>query len=134
MTIPVDLKERGRALWQAYGASNLDSPSKALVQETARCLDTLDRLDALLVGCRDDWITITVGESGEITLVIDKILAERRQYQITLKALLLEIRQHGITVVEAEEGEQPTQGRGGLVDELKRQREIRETRESESAG
>lgn len=134
MTIPDDLKERGRALWVAYGASKLDSPSKALVQETARCLDTLDRLDALLVGRRDDWVTITVGESGQINLVIDKLLAERRQYQITLKALLLEIRQHGIVVVEAEEAEAPVQGRGGLVDELKRKRDDREARESQPTG
>lgn len=96
-----DLGRTGRAIWTAYGASKLNAASQALVREMARCADTLDKLDALIVGKSDRWALLVFDDMGEVHLSIDKVLDERRNHQLALKALFAEVRAAGIVPVES---------------------------------
>lgn len=64
----------------------------ALVEEICRCADRLDRLDAIVNGRDRAWLTLEVDDVGEVTVVVDRVLAEARQQQTTFKALLAELR------------------------------------------
>ncbi len=90
------LGERGRAVWDAYAASDLPAGHRALVHEAARICDTLDRLSGLAAGDASSWATVIVNELGEVTLEISSILSEMRNQQTTLKNILMEIRQFGL--------------------------------------
>ncbi len=131
MPAPTGLQQRGQAIWASYKADGLPASLSALVEETARTADRLDKLDALLAGRRDDWASIVLDEMGEVTLVVDKLLGEARQQQMAFKQLLMELRQAGLKPEMTEKTEDKPQGRGGIVDELRRRREARQ---SESAG
>lgn len=124
---PRDLRTRGQAIWAAYAADTLDAPSRALVQEAARCADTLDKLDALLAGRRDAWVKLVFDEMGNVELSVDKVLNERRMYQLAFMQQMNAIRAAGIKVVAAPAVQGQPQGRGGLIDELKRKRDQRES-------
>jgi hypothetical protein len=131
MPAPTGLQQRGQAIWAAYGADSLPASLSALVEETARTADRLDKLDALLAGRRDDWAFILTDDMGGVSLVIDKLLGEARQQQMAFKQLLMELRQAGLKPEMTKKTEDQPQGRGGIVDELRRRREARQ---SESAG
>ena len=82
---PSDLKARGRGrrLWRAVTtALDLDAHESALLQEAARCLDTLDGLDALTrrVGMLlpDGRIGPWVIESRQQQLVYARLIASLR--------------------------------------------------------
>jgi len=98
---------------------------RSLAHEAGRLLDRLDRLDAILSGRVDVWAQIVVGEAGETTLVVDKLLDQARQHAIAYRQLVAELRAAG--ALKASGGEQ----QGGLIDELRRRRE---QREREAAG
>lgn len=67
---------------------------KVLIEEICRCTDRLDRLDAILGGRDRAWLTLEVPDDGtEITVMVDKCLAEARQQQLALKQMLSELRQ-----------------------------------------
>jgi hypothetical protein len=91
-----ELGKTGLAIWQAYRADGLDAGAQAMVRELARCADTLDRLDGLASGRQDRWVLLAFDEMGEIHLSVDKILDERRNHQLALKALYGELRMSGI--------------------------------------
>lgn len=90
------LGETGTRIWVALQGDKLDAGSQALVRELARCADTLDRLDGLALGRRDEWATLVFDDMGEVHLTVDKILEVRRNHQLTLKALFAEVRSAGI--------------------------------------
>jgi hypothetical protein len=92
----VELGKHGTAIWAAYGADGLDAGSQALIRELARCADTLDRLNDLVTGRQESWISLVSDGMGEIQLSIDKVLDERRNHQLALKALYSELRMAGI--------------------------------------
>lgn len=96
MSIPADLEARGRDIWAAYGADKLPAGSRALVHELARSADTLDRLDALVIGKREVWVELVTDDVGNVTLSVDGLLAERRQQQANFKQLMGEVRQLGL--------------------------------------
>lgn len=121
MGAPDDLKTRGRELWSELNADKLPAPTRHLVHEAGRLLDRLDRLHALLQGREDFWVQIWQGEDGETTLVIDKVLAEARQYTIAYAQVFERLRQAG-AVGKAPEAEQPK----SLFDELEKKRQERE--------
>lgn len=118
---PDDLQTRGRELWAELNADKLPAPTRHLVHEAGRLLDRLDRLHALLAGREEAWVTVFQGEEGEVTLIIDKILAEARQYTLAYTQVFERLRQAG-AVSKAE----PEPEEGGLFDELARKREERE--------
>lgn len=96
MAAPGELGQRGRRIWDSYGADKLPAGEQALVHELARCADTLDRLDGLAAAREESWATLIYTDMGEVHLSVDKILDERRNHQLALKALIAEVRQAGI--------------------------------------
>jgi len=116
------LRERGKEIWAAFGADALSAGSRALVHEACRLADTLDRLDAILGGRQKEWCKVELNDLGEITLSVDPLLSERRQQALAFKMIMQEIRTAGIQ----ETGGQQVKpdGRVGIVDELKRRREL----------
>ncbi len=91
-----ELGERGKAIWDAYGADKLPAGAQALIHELARVADTLDRLAVLAAGDVDTWATLQFEDGGEVSLEINNVIAERRQQQLAFARLLGEIRQSGI--------------------------------------
>lgn len=96
MGAPSELGERGRDIWSSFGADALHAGHRALVHELARCADTLDRLDALAMGRRDEWASLVFDDMGQVHLSVDKLLDERRNHQLAFKTLIAEIRQAGL--------------------------------------
>lgn len=90
----VEFGPRGRRLWADMTDGVELSPSeRVLLEEACRLADRLDRLDDLLSGRSDDWLTLHFDESGaQAVVVVDKALTEARQQQVALKTVLAEIR------------------------------------------
>jgi hypothetical protein len=92
------LGARGLLLWQQmtdtaavirFGAAHL-----VVLAEACRIADRLERLDRHLEG--QDWLHCVADETGaEVRVVVDRLLAEARQQQVTLKLLVAELRQAG---------------------------------------
>lgn len=120
-----ELGETGSAIWSAYGADKLDAGAQSLIRELARCADTLDRLDDLASGRREGWVLLVFDDMGEIHLSIDKILDERRNHQLALRAIHSEIRQAGIRPAAAK----ATATQDEEEDMLTKRRREREERE-----
>lgn len=115
MSTPADLKQRGREIWAAFNASSLPAGNRALVHEACRLADTLDKLDAILSQRADEWARIVVDDMGDVTLVVDSLLGERRQQALALKQLMGEIRTAGLKQTGGRPVEQEPEGRGGLI-------------------
>lgn len=95
-----ELGSTGAAIWAAFRADALDAGSKALLRELARCADTLDRLDGLAMGRREEWAVLTFDDMGEVHLSVDKVLEVRRNHQLALKMLYAEVRASGIKAAD----------------------------------
>lgn len=124
-----DLQATGQLIWNAYRADTLDAGSQALIREFARCADTLDRLDDLARGRQETWVSLARDEMGEIHVSVDKILDQRRNHQLALRAIHAEIRQAGIKPVGVEgksTDEKPEE------DMLARMRRLKAERERQS--
>ena len=124
----IELGPTGKAVWSAYGADLLDAGAQSLVRELARCADTLDHLDDLVIGERDAWVSVTFDDMGDVHLQIDKVLDQRRNHQLALKAIYGELRMAGIKAATLEgklDSEQPK-------DMLAALRKAKESRERQS--
>jgi hypothetical protein len=108
------LKERGKAIWAAYGADELPEGSKAMVHELCRLADSLDKLDMILGARATEWAKIVDGIEGEVTLEVNGLLGERRQHALAFKVLYNELRAAGIKEATGNEAKE-TEGRGGLI-------------------
>ncbi|MGA4726283.1 hypothetical protein ACPB67_02585 [Micromonospora taraxaci] len=90
------LSERGRRLWQqlADEGPELKPAERVLAEEACRTTDRLDVLDRILRGDEDAWMRLhSANEDGSIVkVVLNNALAEARQQQVALKALLAELR------------------------------------------
>lgn len=117
-----ELGKRGSAIWTAYAADKLSAADQALVREFARCADTLDRLDGLAAAREESWATLVFSDMGEVHVSVDKILDERRNHQLALKALYNEIRQSGIKTAASDTKDE-------AEDPLAKRRREREERE-----
>lgn len=93
-----DLGSTGYAIWKAYNGDQLDAPAAALVLELARCADTCDRLNGLVIGKVETWAVMVFDDMGEVHLAVDKLLDQRRNHQLALKALVAEVRAAGISL------------------------------------
>ena len=88
-----------------------------LIEEACRLADRCDRLDAIVNGKDRVWLTLEIpDDGGTAEVVVDKLLAEARQQQLTLKQILGELRQAGAAGRSA-----PRQG-ASQRDELARRR------------
>lgn len=123
MSASGELGQRGRAIWSAYAADKLSAADQALVREFARCADTLDRLDGLAACREESWASLVFSDMGEVHVSVDKILDERRNHQLALKALYGEIRQAGIKTAVA------SATKDEVEDPLAKRRREREERE-----
>ncbi|MFG3702393.1 hypothetical protein ACGF5C_31600 [Micromonospora sp. NPDC047620] len=90
------LGPRGRRLWEQLtneGAA-LKPAERVLAEEASRTADRLDTLDRILRGDEDAWMRFrSMNEDGTVVAVqINNVLAEARQQQVALKALLAELR------------------------------------------
>lgn len=117
-----ELGKHGQAIWDAFGAAQLDAGSQALVRELARCADTLDRLDDLVSGRQDRWALLVFDDMGEIHLSIDKAMDEQRKTQTVFKTLFGELRQAGIKPG----GKLKDEGPKDMLAELRKKKEERE--------
>lgn len=116
MSAPDFLRERGRAIWDSYSADGLPAGNRAMVLELCRMADALDRLDAILLGRESEWIKVTEGlGEGDITLEVNAVLGERRQYALAFTTMLRELRMAGVKQTDAQPKEAATQGRSGLI-------------------
>lgn len=89
-----------------------------VLEEACRIVDRLDRLDGILSGDPGEWMRFRVSEDGtEVTVSIDKALAEARQQQVALKQLAAELRASGGAA-------KPATG-GGILDQLAARRKAR---------
>ncbi|MEU4590054.1 hypothetical protein [Micromonospora aurantiaca (nom. illeg.)] len=91
-----ELGLRGRRLWQEVtaGGPALKPAERVLLEEACRAADRLDVLDRILRGDEDSWMRLhSANEDGSIVkVVLNNALAEVRQQQVALKALLAELR------------------------------------------
>lgn len=101
------LRERGKAIWASFGASSLPAGQQALVHEACRLADGLDNLDAILGSRQKEWAKIETDDGGEVTLVVDGLLSERRQHVIAFSQVMERIRAAGL-----KEGTPKTTGKG----------------------
>lgn len=120
-----ELGPTGQAIWDVYGADQLDAGSRTLVLSYARAADTADRLNALATGRQETWVSLVFDEMGEVHLSVDKILDQSRNQLLAVKTIFAELRQAGI---------RPTQAATQRADEepddmLTRRRKEREKRE-----
>ena len=92
---PTGLGARGHRLWAALAESIPGPAHLVLVEEACRIADRLDRLDRALADSTDAaWMRFQVNEGGtEVTVVVDRVLAEARQQAVALKQLVAELRQ-----------------------------------------
>lgn len=95
--VPDDLGDRGRQLWEDFGASKEGDPgSRLLIHEVCRIADDLERLHRLMRGEVDDWVTVTLprtsGEDEELVLRVDNALTHRRLLVTTLRQTMQDLR------------------------------------------
>lgn len=120
-----DLGKRGNRVWTALYSDYLSPSNRLLLEEICRTADRLDRLDVLLRGDEDAWVTLrTVSDDGSVVqVVINNLLAEARQQQIAMKQLIAEFRQTA-TVTASGAGAEPQAG-GSFRDDLRARRAAR---------
>jgi hypothetical protein len=93
---PEGLETRGRWLWAQVTTDDKLTPLEVvLVEEACRTVDRLDRLDRVLRGSGNEWITLAAEVEGrsEVAVVIDAALSEARQQAGRLTSILAELRQ-----------------------------------------
>lgn len=121
-----ELGKSGKAIWDAYGAAQLDAGSRSLILELARAADTCDRLDGLVTGRQDRWALLVFDDMGEIHLSIDKILDERIKAQGILKQLHAEVRTSGLKAVQITGTDETEKGPEDMLAKRRRENEQRE--------
>ncbi|MEU4214028.1 hypothetical protein [Actinoplanes sp. NPDC026623] len=95
--MPVGLEGRGRKLWREVAAgpgSRLGPLELLLLAEACRTADRLERLDGVIRGKGNEWITLAaeLEDRSEVAVVIDAALSEARQQQGRLTSIVAELR------------------------------------------
>ncbi|MET8147631.1 hypothetical protein ACIBSW_06860 [Actinoplanes sp. NPDC049668] len=94
---PAGLDKRGRKLWQdvtAAPGARFGPLELLLLAEACRTADRLERLDGVIRGKGNEWITLAAELEGrsEVAVVIDAALSEARQQQGRLTSIVAELR------------------------------------------
>lgn len=113
---PQPLGPRGQALWDE-ASPRLEALHRELLLDTCRLMDSLDRLDGLLAGKarRGEWLRLQEGDGGEMRVVVDDLLAERRQHVTTLRGLVAELSK-ALPKASGSGSRKPAAKGGGLAD------------------
>jgi hypothetical protein len=94
--VPEDLDERGAQLWRDLNASwEQDAGARLMMHEACRLADRMEKLDRILRGDVDTWVTIELprGDSDEpLRVKVDGALAEARLHVTTLRQVLAQLR------------------------------------------
>lgn len=94
------LNSGGKRLWADLGGDDAVGEARVLIVEACRITDRLDKLDRQ-INDGEPWMTLKYSDAGdEVTVIVDKPLAEARQQATALKQLLADLRQQrGATAV-----------------------------------
>jgi hypothetical protein len=95
--LPEDLGERGAQLWRDMGGSwESDAGARLLLHEACRLADRMEKLDRILRGDVDTWVTLELprGDSDDqpLRVKVDGALAEARLHVTTLRQVLSQLR------------------------------------------
>ncbi len=103
-TTPRGLSSGGKALWKAIDADHaLDAAQLVQLEEACRAKDRLDRLDSLLRGDLDSWLSIQEFDDGRPSvLVINSALTQANATANLMKQLLAALR-----LPDAQTGKKP---------------------------
>lgn len=121
-----ELGPSGQAIWDAYGAANLDAGSRTLVLAYARAADIADKLDGLAMARKEDWASLVFDDMGEVNLMVDKILDQARNQLMALKQLHGELRMAGIKATGGSGAEAKDEEPEDMLTRRRREREERE--------
>ena len=104
MTTTPTFASGGASLWAAItGAHDLDATQLVQLEEACRAKDRLDRLDSLLNGDLDAWLSIQDFEDGRPSvLVINSALTQANATANLMKQLLAALR-----LPDAQTGKKP---------------------------
>lgn len=92
-TAPRGLGKGGRALWRSIATDyDLDVVQRVQLEEACRAKDRLDKLDAVLRGDVDVWMTLNVDEIGDARLEISGALTQANSTANLMKQLLAAMR------------------------------------------
>lgn len=88
-----DLDSGGAELVETLSAPTDSAEMRALITESARIKDRLDRLDRILGGDEELWARLVASRGGEqiLEIRIDGALTEARQQATVFRQLLAEI-------------------------------------------
>lgn len=125
--IPAGLGVGGRELWrQVTSAHELDAVQKVQLLEACRAKDRLDKLDRVLTGDADTWMSLVFDEgAGEYAIRVNGALTAANATANILKQLLAAMR-----LPDVDSGKRPQKraargaykGSGGAVSSLDRAR------------
>ena len=101
---PEGLRSGGRSLWDSItGDHELDITQRVQLEEACRAKDRLDRLDSLLRGDLDSWLSIQEFDDGRpAVLVINSALTQANATANLMKQLLAALR-----LPDADSGKRP---------------------------
>jgi hypothetical protein len=131
---PTGLGRAGADLWRAIaGEHELDASQKVLLLEACRCKDRLDRLDEILRGDTDTWVSLaeTFPDSGIVEVRVTSVLSQSNATSNSMKQLLVSLR-----LPDAKTGKRPQErgvNRGtyakspAKISSLERMRQARES-------
>lgn len=91
---PTGLGAGGRSLWKAITDDHeLDATQRVQLEEACRAKDRLDRLDSLLRGDLDSWLSIQEFDDGRpAVLVINSALTQANATANLMKQLIAALR------------------------------------------
>jgi hypothetical protein len=118
-------ESRGDKLYRLL-SPNLGPETIVVLEEAARLVDRLDRLDDILTGNRAEWMRFIENENGEVTVKLNNVVDSARLHAGTLAGLMREVRAAKASS-NAPSGPTATGGISGLADELAPRRKAAET-------
>jgi hypothetical protein len=95
--LPADLDDRGAQLWRDMGGSwEQDPGARVLLHEACRLADRMEKLDRVLRGDVDTWLSFELPRDGSedepLRLKVDSALGEARLHVTTLRQVLAQLR------------------------------------------
>ena len=107
---------RGRQMFtELVKEWDLGPADRVLLEEACRAANRLERIDRILVGDLDAWMTLRDGDDGApAIIVINNALAEARQQQTALRGMLASLRPAPAKAPAREDEDAPANAKRGL--------------------